>query len=75
MEIKKGQRWKHYKGGEYEVLGIAVHSETLEEMVVYKMLYDSKDYKKGTIWVRPKEMWLEKVEWQGKKMKRFELIK
>jgi hypothetical protein len=74
MEIKLGQVWQHYKGGTYEIVGIAVHSETLEEMVIYKMLYDSADYKKGTIWARPKLMWLEEVEWQGKKMKRFRLL-
>ena len=50
MEIKKG-KYRHYKGGEYEVLGVAVHSEALEELVIYKMLYDSHDYKKGTVWV------------------------
>lgn len=72
MEIKLG-KWKHYKGGEYEVLEMA-HSETLEEMVIYKMLYDSDDFKKGTIWVRPAKMWFEEVEWEGKKMKRFELV-
>jgi hypothetical protein len=67
-------RWKHYKGGEYEVLGIVIHSETLEEMVIYKMLYDSHDFKKGTVWVRPSKIWFEEVEWEGKKMKRFELV-
>jgi len=74
MKIKLG-KWKHYKGGEYEVLGMAVHSETLEDMVIYKMLYDSDDFKKGTIWVRPAKMWNEIVEWKGKKIKRFILIR
>lgn len=73
MKIKLG-RYKHYKGGEYEVLGIAVHSETLEEMVIYKMLYDSIDFKKGTVWVRPLDLFMGKVEVDGKKLKRFELI-
>lgn len=67
MEIKKG-KWRHYKGGEYEVLGMAVHSETLKEMVIYKN-------KEGVIWVRPAKMWNEIVEWEGKKVKRFILIK
>lgn len=74
MEIKNGQRWRHYKGGEYETLGIAIHSETLEEMVIYKMLYHGHGYKKGTVWVRPLKMWFEEVEREGKKVKRFELI-
>lgn len=75
MEIKKGQRWRHYKGGKYEVLGTAVHSETLEEMVIYKMLYDSEKFKKGTVWVRPMKMWFEEVEFEGKKVKRFRFVK
>jgi hypothetical protein len=40
-------------------------------MVIYKMLYDSENYKKGTVWVRPASMWNEEVEWGGKKVKRF----
>jgi len=67
MKIKLG-KWKHYKGGEYEVLGMAVHSETLEEMVIYKN-------GEGVVWVRPAKMWNETVEWEGKKVKRFILIK
>lgn len=73
MEIKPG-KYRHFKGGEYEVLGIAIHSETLEEMVIYKMLYDKDKFKKGTVWVRPKLMWFEEVEKEGKKVKRFEYI-
>jgi hypothetical protein len=71
--IKLG-KYKHYRGGEYEVLGIAVHSETLEELVMYKMLYDSKDYKKGTVWVRPLKMFTEKVMFNGKEVNRFEYM-
>ncbi|MBO5952936.1 MAG: DUF1653 domain-containing protein [Oscillospiraceae bacterium] len=56
MEIKPG-KYRHFKGKEYEVLGIAKHSETLEPMVVYKALYDE-----GGLWVRPASMWLEQVE-------------
>lgn len=53
--IPKG-RYRHYKGNEYEVLEIAHHSETLEAMVVYRALYG-----KYEVWVRPAEMWNEKV--------------
>lgn len=53
--IPKG-RYRHYKGNEYEVLEIAKHSETLEPMVVYRALYGA-----GEVWVRPAEMWNEKV--------------
>ena len=67
-EIKKG-RYSHFKGNEYEVIGTAKHSETLEEYVVYKALYGE-----GGLWVRPKEMWNETVERDGKTYKRFEFI-
>ena len=60
--------YKHYKGNVYEVIGIAKHSETLEEMVVYKSVVD------GQIWVRPKEMFLENVEVEGKKIPRFAFL-
>ena len=68
MEIKLG-KYKHFKGNEYEVIGIAKHSETLAEMVVYRALYGD-----GEIWVRPAEMWNETVERDGKVFKRFEYI-
>lgn len=54
-EIPNG-RYRHYKGNEYEVLEIARHSETLEPMVVYRALYGE-----GDVWVRPAEMWNERV--------------
>ena len=65
MEIKKG-RYRHFKGMEYEVLGMAKHSETLEDMVVYRALYGE-----GGIWVRPAAMFLETVEREGKTFARF----
>ncbi len=68
MEIKIG-KYRHFKGNEYEVIGIAKHSETLAEMVVYRALYGD-----GGIWVRPVEMWNETVERDGKVFKRFEYI-
>jgi cyclomaltodextrinase len=61
-------RYQHFKGGLYEVLGVAKHSETLKELVVYKHL-DT-----GEIWVRPKEMFLEKIVREGKKIPRFEYL-
>ncbi len=67
-EIKIG-RYRHFKGNEYEVIGTATHSETLEEYVVYKALYGE-----GGLWVRPAEMWNETVERDGKTFKRFEFI-
>ena len=68
-EIKLGV-YKHYKGNDYLVLGIANHSETLEKMVVYQALYG--EYK---IWVRPIEMWNEEVEVNGIKVPRFKFIR
>ncbi len=70
--IKKGI-YRHYKGGLYEVLGVAVHSETLEELVLYKSLYDTEKYPKGTVWARPKEMFLDYVDEDGVKL-RFEFV-
>lgn len=72
VEIKIG-KYKHYKGHYYEVIGTAKHSETLDELVVYKALYEG-DYPKGTIWVRPKEMFLETVLINGETKQRFQLI-
>lgn len=73
MLIKPG-KYKHYKGKEYQVLGIAKHSETLEDLVIYKPLYELKDYD-NEFWVRPLEMFFDEVEVDGKKVKRFEFIK
>jgi len=66
--IKIG-KYEHYKGGQYEVLGIAKHSETMEEFVVYKALYGE-----GDLWIRPLKMFLEEVEFGGKKVLRFKYI-
>ena len=68
MELKLG-RYRHFKGGEYELLGIAQHSETLEPMVVYKALYGE-----GGLWVRPAAMWTERVEKPGYTGPRFQYI-
>jgi len=73
QEPKVG-RYRHFKGKEYEVIGVARHSETLEELVIYKALYDS-EFGKGALWARPKEDFLgEKKLKDGKVVKRFEKI-
>jgi len=59
-------RYRHYKGNEYEVIGIARHSETEEEMVVYRKLYDD-----GSMWVRPLAMFVEDVLVDGTNIQRF----
>ncbi len=66
--IKPG-RYRHFKGNEYEVLYTAKHSETLEEMVVYRALYGEHG-----IWVRPAAMWGESVAHAGKTQPRFAFI-
>lgn len=68
--IKKG-KYRHYKGKEYEVLGIARHSETLEELVVYKALYQTEG---KNLWVRPLKMFTEEITIDGITLKRFEFI-
>ena len=68
MDIKPG-RWRHFKGGEYEVIGTAAHSETLEPMVVYRALYGE-----GGLWVRPAAMWTEPVEREGYSGPRFRYV-
>lgn len=64
--------YKHAKTGNlYRVLGVAKHSETLEDLVVYEALYDNP---KSKLWVRPLSMFEEEVEIEGKKRKRFERV-
>ncbi len=67
--VKKGI-YRHFKGNYYELLDVAKHSETLEEMVVYRALYGEKG-----LWVRPITMWDELVEYNGEMVKRFTFIK
>ena len=62
-------RYRHYKGGEYEVLGIATHSETEESLVVYRPLYGERG-----LWVRPLAMFVESVERDGEEVARFAWI-
>ncbi|GAB4061929.1 DUF1653 domain-containing protein [Uliginosibacterium sediminicola] len=59
-------RYRHYKGGEYEVLGVVRHSESLEPMVLYRPLYNDS----GS-WVRPFAMFLEELEIDGQRVPRF----
>lgn len=63
-------RYRHYKGGEYEVIGIARHSESDEQLVVYRCLYDN-----NSLWVRPLTMFLETVPVDGRELPRFERIR
>lgn len=65
-------KYKHYKGSLVEVVGKAYHSETLEEMVVYKKIEAHSGYPAGTLWVRPIKMFMENVTVNGKEVPRFE---
>ncbi len=74
MKDLKIGKYQHYKGNFYEVIGVGRHSETLDELVIYRALYDSKEFGKNVIWVRPKEMLLEKVIVDNKEVPRFKFI-
>ena len=63
-------KYRYYKGMEYEVIGIARHSETMEELVVYRALYGDHG-----LWVRPRKMFQESVLVGGRQIPRFELVK
>ena len=68
MEINKG-RYRHYKGNDYEVIDVVRHSETEEQLVLYRALYGERG-----LWVRPIEMFTEQIEKDGKKVFRFEYV-
>ena len=62
-------RYRHYKGNDYEVVGVAKHSETEEEVVVYRALYGEKG-----LWVRPLAMFIETVLIEGRPFPRFQFV-
>jgi hypothetical protein len=68
MNLKPG-RYRHFKGAEYEVQGVATHSESGEALVVYTPLYGDRG-----LWVRPLAMFLETVEHNGEQKPRFAFI-
>lgn len=69
QSIVVGSLYEHYKGLRYKIIGIARHSETLEELVVYQALYGE-----GGIWVRPLAMFLENIVINGQSQPRFKLV-
>lgn len=72
-DIKLGE-YKHFKGTIVEVIGVALHSETMEEMVIYNHPDPMKGKKANTMWARPYDMFMEKVNIDGKEVPRFEFI-
>ena len=73
MNVKLG-KYKHFKGMEIEVIGVALHSETMEEMVIYNHPDPVKGKGANTMWARPKEMFLETVNKDGKEIPRFKYV-
>lgn len=69
MQSVKPGRYRHFKGNEYTVIGVAQHTETQEELVVYR-----QEYGERALLVRPREMFLESVTRDGKTMPRFEYV-
>ena len=65
---KEGEVYRHYKGNSYKVVGIALHSNTDEFMVVYEPLYENPA---APLFTRPLKEWREVVEWEGKQVERF----
>jgi len=70
-EFVKDGFYRHYKNKMYRVLDVVRHSETLEELVLYEALYENPN---GKLWVRPKAMFLEDIELDGKKVPRFAFV-
>lgn len=73
-EVIPGRHYRHYKGDEYELVGVAHHSETLEEMIVYRGFYDSPEFGPNPIWARPRAIFVDSVELEGKRVPRFQLL-
>lgn len=73
-ELKINGVYRHYKNKLYQVIGVGHHTETLEELVFYRALYNSEEFGSEALWVRPKDMFLETVEVEGKQVPRFTLV-
>lgn len=73
--LTPGDRYRHYKGGEYEVVVCAIKEDTLEPLVIYRSLeHGTPAYRTGRIWARTFDNWNEDVEVGGKRMKRFTAV-
>lgn len=70
MNIRIG-KYRHYKGNEYQIIGIGRNSDTFEKMVVYQGLYNSDEFGDKPIWVRPVSEFVESVEVDGQQIQRF----
>lgn len=63
--------YQHYKGGIYEVLWAGKHTETLEDCIVYKALYNHPEFGEDALWIRPKSLFFSEIEFQGRMIPRF----
>ncbi len=66
---------EHYKGKKYKIIGEGKHSETQEDLVIYRALYDSEEFGKNALWIRPKKMFYEKITKDGKEVPRFQRVR
>lgn len=74
--IKIGSKYKHYKNGKiYKIIAVGRHSETLEKVVIYQGLYESTNFGKNPVWVRPYSLFVSKIIYNNKEIERFKLIK
>lgn len=74
MEVKAGQRYRHYKGKIYTILALARNSATLDIEVVYQGEYSGSEFGDNPIWTRPIEEFIQSVEVEGDRVSRFELL-
>jgi hypothetical protein len=74
-ELIIGGTYQHYKGPLYKLLHIGRLEENLEDVVIYQALYDSQEFGNNSIWVRKKKVFLEEIDFNGKKVPRFKYIK
>ena len=72
-EVKLG-KYRHFKGKEYEVIGVAKHSETLEDLVIYRALYASAEFGDNALWARPIGSFLGTTTKDSKEIQRFEYV-
>jgi hypothetical protein len=72
--VSIGGLYQHFKGKNYRVVGVARHSETLEELVIYQALYENPDFDKNQLWVRPLKMFVETTTVNGQTVPRFKLV-
>jgi hypothetical protein len=74
MQVEVGKKYRHYKGGEYVVVAVGLHSETQEKVVVYQAQYSDPNFGDNAVWVRPYNMFVETVLFEGSTVPRFSLI-